>query len=205
MKKHELPALSYAFDALEPYIDAKTVEIHYGKHHKGYVDKLNVALEKYPHLFDRKVEEILKDLNSVPADIRTTVKNNGGGHINHNLYWETMASSGKGGKAGGKILDAIKKAFGDFEKFKEQFSNAAAGHFASGWCWLVVNEDGEIEIMTTKDHESPVSFGKKPILVLDVWEHAYYLKYQNRRTEYIENWWNVVNWKRVEDNYLNAL
>ncbi len=198
MKKHELPALPYAFNALEPYMDAKTVEIHWGKHHKTYVDKLNSALEKHPELFEKSVEKLLKNLNAVPEDIRTAVRNFGGGHANHSLFWEVM--TGKKMEYKGKVLDKIKKDFGSFSEFQKQFTDKATTLFGSGYCWLVVS-DGKLEIMTTKDQDSPLSVGKKPILVIDVWEHSYYLKYQNRRAEYVEAWWNLVNWKRVEELY----
>ena len=202
MQKHILPKLPYAFGALEPYMDAKTVEIHWGKHHQGYVDKLNLALEKHPKLFERSVEELLADLNSIPEDIRTAVRNFGGGHANHSLFWSCMAPKA-GGEPSGKTLDAIKKNFGSFEEFKKQFSDKAMTLFGSGYAWLVSNGD-KLEIMTTKDQDSPLSIGKKPLLVIDLWEHSYYLKFQNRRNEYVGAWWNLVNWEMVERNYENA-
>jgi superoxide dismutase, Fe-Mn family len=199
MKKHILPKLPYAFDALEPYMDAKTVELHYSKHHQTYCDKLNAALEKHPQLFDKSVEELLTNLNAVPEDIRTAVRNFGGGLANHNVFWECMAKGG--GKAGGAILKRIEQDFGTFEEFRRQFTEKATTLFGSGYTWLVVGENDKLEIMNTKDQDSPLSVGKKPVLVIDVWEHAYYLKYQNRRAEFIEAWWNLVNWKQVEKNY----
>lgn len=198
MNKHSLPKLPYAFDALEPYMDAKTVEIHYSKHHQTYCDKLNLALEKHPALFDKTVEELLIGLDKVPKDIQTAVRNFGGGYVNHNVFWECM--SPKKTEAHGKVLDAIKKDFGSFEEFKKQFTQNATTLFGSGYTWLVLS-NGKLEIINTKDQDSPLSVGKKPLLVIDVWEHAYYLKYQNRRAEFIENWWNMVNWKQVEKNF----
>jgi len=198
MNKHSLPKLPYAFDALEPYMDAKTVEIHYSKHHQTYCDKLNLALEKHPALFDKTVEELLIGLDKVPKDIQTAVRNFGGGYVNHNVFWECMRP--KKTEAHGKVLDAIKKDFGSFEEFKKQFTQNATTLFGSGYTWLVLS-NGKLEIINTKDQDSPLSVGKKPLLVIDVWEHAYYLKYQNRRAEFIENWWNMVNWKQVEKNF----
>ncbi len=201
MNKHSLPKLPYSFDALEPYMDAKTVEIHYGKHHQGYCDKLNVALEKHPVLFDKKVEDLLSDLNSVPEDIRVAVRNFGGGFVNHNIFWDCMTSVSNSGKCTGKILEAINRDFGSFDLFKEKFTDSATKLFGSGYCWLVSNSDKKLEIINTKDQDSPLSMGKRPVLVLDVWEHAYYLKYQNRRPEFIGAWWNLINWKQVEKNF----
>lgn len=199
-----LPKLPYAFDALESYMDAKTVEIHYTKHHQGYCDKLNSALERHPVLFDKKVEELLSDLGSVPEDIRTAVRNFGGGFVNHNLFWECMHPASESNlHAKGKIAEAINRDFGSFDNFKKQFTDRATALFGSGYAWLVIDSDGKLEIMTTKDQDSPLSVGKKPILVIDVWEHSYYLKYQNRRVEFIEAWWNLVNWEKVEKNYLS--
>jgi superoxide dismutase, Fe-Mn family len=197
---YKLPELPYGFDALEPYMDAKTVEIHYGKHHKGYCDKLNIALEKHPELFKKKVEELLTDLDSVPEDVKKAVRNFGGGFVNHNMFWACMKfNSGSENKPSGKILEAINKDFGNFDAFKEKFTASAATLFGSGYCWLVVNFENKLEIITTKDQDSPLSIGKKPVLVIDVWEHAYYLKYQNKRPEFIEAWWNLVNWDKVEE------
>jgi Fe-Mn family superoxide dismutase len=200
--KHTLPELPYAFNALEPHIDAKTMEIHYGKHHQGYVDKLNAALEGRADLQELSVEELLSDLDRVPEDIRTAVRNNGGGHANHSLFWKMMKPGG--GELQGELKEAIDRKFGDLSKFQEAFTNAAATLFGSGWAWLVVNKEGELEIIQTPNQDSPLSRGLKPVLGLDVWEHAYYLHYQNRRPEYINAWWNVVNWDNAEDNYRKA-
>ncbi len=194
--KFELPELPYGYDALEPYIDAKTMEIHYSKHHQAYLNNLNSALEKHPEL-NKPVEEMLKDLDSVPEDIRTAVRNNGGGFYNHSLFWACMTPGG-GGEPQDKTGETIKNAFGNFAKFKEEFSKAAAGRFGSGWAWLVRDASGKLSITSTANQDSPLSGGLAPILCLDVWEHAYYLKFQNRRPEYIEAWWNVVNWEQVE-------
>ena len=196
---YTLPELPYAFDALEPYMDAQTVEIHYSKHHKTYVDKLNTALEKHPELFKKSVEELLIDLNKLPEDIRTAVRNFGGGHANHSFFWPCMAPK-SGGVPNGKLLAAITTDFGSFDAFKKQFTDTATTLFGSGYCWLVLTGK-KLEIMITKDQDSPLSAGKKPLLVIDVWEHAYYLKYQNRRAEFISAWWNLVDWKYVEENF----
>ena len=195
--KHELPKLHYKYDALEPYIDAKTMEIHYTKHHQAYIDKLNIALEKYLELEKKKVEELLKNINSVPEDIRTAVKNHGGGHFNHSLFWELLK---KDVKFEGNIVEAIEKGFGNFEEFKKKFSEAAMNRFGSGWAWLVLN-NSKLEVYSTANQDSPLIEGKIPILGLDVWEHAYYLKYQNRRAEYIEAFFNIINWKKVNELY----
>jgi Fe-Mn family superoxide dismutase len=197
---HTLPKLEYAYDALEPYIDARTMEIHYTKHHQTYIDKFNAALKGHGALEALNVEKLIRDLNAVPEAIRTAVRNHGGGHANHSFFWPTLK---KGGKAGGPAVEAIAKKFGSFDKFKEDFSNAAALLFGSGWAWLAVNK-GELEILTTPNQDSPVSQGKIPILGIDVWEHAYYLKYQNRRAEYVANWWNVVNWTKVAAMFVAA-
>ncbi|MGV8142756.1 MAG: superoxide dismutase [Candidatus Pacearchaeota archaeon] len=200
MQKHSLPALPYAVDALEPYMDAKTVEIHHGKHHKTYVDKLNLALEKHPTLFDKPIEELLTHLDKVPEDIRTAVRNAGGGHANHKLFWEILSPHKQ--EAHGKILDAIVDSFGSFEEFKKQFSEKSLAFFGSGWVWLVVDlKTKKLEIACTGNQDTPLSSGKQPVLVIDLWEHAYYLKYQNRRNEFIEAWWNLINWKRVTELY----
>ncbi|GAP64160.1 MAG: superoxide dismutase [Ardenticatenia bacterium] len=200
---HELPALPYAYDALEPYIDARTMEIHHTKHHQGYVNNLNKALEAYPHLQDKSVEELLRNIESVPEDIRTAVRNNGGGHANHSLFWTIMAPNA-GGAPSGELAAAIDAAFGSFDAFKEAFSKAAATRFGSGWAWLVVTAFGELKVYSTPNQDSPYMFGHTPILGLDVWEHAYYLNYQNRRGDYIGNWWNVVNWDKVAEYYAAA-
>src|SRR5690606_4755013 len=203
MAKHALPDLPYPHDALEPYIDAQTMQIHHGKHHATYVNNLNAALEKYPELQNKSVEELLKDINSVPEDIRTALRNNGGGHHNHSLFWRIMGPN-KGGEPTGALADAINKAFGSFAAFKEEFTKAATTRFGSGWAWLVVDKDGNLKVISTPNQDSPLMEGLTPILGLDVWEHAYYLKYQNRRPEYIQNWWNVVDWDAVSEEYQKA-
>ena len=190
-----LPALPYANDALAPHIDARTMEIHHDKHHGGYVKNLNAAIEKAPNLAGKSLDALLKDLNAVPDAVRTAVRNNGGGHWNHSLFWEIMSPKG-GGEPGGKLADAIKKSFGDFAKFKEQFAAAATSRFGSGWAW-VVNDGGKLAIMSTPNQDNPAMDGKHAIMGLDVWEHAYYLNYQNRRADYITAWWNVVNWDAI--------
>ncbi len=192
---HELPALPYDYKALEPHIDARTMEIHHSKHHQGYVSKLNAALEKHPDLGSKNVEALIGDLDSLPDDIRVAVRNNGGGHANHSLFWQIMKPNG-GGKPSGALADAINSTFGDFDQFKQQFSNAAATRFGSGWAWLVA-VDGKLIVESTPNQDSPLMRGMTPILGLDVWEHAYYLKYQNRRPDYIAAWWNVINWDDV--------
>jgi superoxide dismutase, Fe-Mn family len=193
---HTLPPLPYATNALEPHIDAQTMEIHHGKHHAAYVTNLNAALDKAPELKDKPLEELLKNLNAVPEAVRTAVRNNGGGHWNHSQFWKTMGPNA-GGAPTGKLADAINSAFGDFEKFKEQFQAAGAGRFGSGWVWLV-KEGGKLAITSTPNQDNPIMDGKPaPILGNDVWEHAYYLKYQNRRPDYLKAWWNVVNWGEV--------
>ena len=202
MNKHILPKLPYAFDALEPYMDAKTVEIHYSKHHQTYCDKLNAALEKHPALSEKKVEELLVELDKMPADIKTAVRNFGGGYVNHNVFWECM--SPKKTEASGKVLAAINKDFGSYEEFHKQFTEKATTLFGSGYTWLVKDKSGKLEIVNTKDQDSPFSVGKTPVLVIDVWEHSYYLKHQNRRAEYITAWWSLVNWNQVEKNYETA-
>lgn len=199
--KHTLPKLSYKYDALEPFIDAKTMEIHYTKHHQTYVDKLNATLEKYPDLQNKKVEELLKDINALPADIRIPVRNHGGGHFNHSLFWELLK---KGEKISGDIAKVIDKEFGNFDEFKKKFSEVALGRFGSGWAWLAVNK-GKLEIYSTSNQDSPLLEGKIPVLGLDVWEHAYYLHYQNRRAEYVEAFWNIINWKKVNELYRKAI
>ncbi len=191
-----LPKLPYAYDALEPYIDARTMEIHYTKHHQAYLDKLNAALEKYPELQKKKAEELLTDLNKIPEEIRMIVRNHGGGYVNHSLFWELL--SPKGGKISGEISKKIDNAFGNFEEFKKKFTEAALGRFGSGWVWLVLS-NGILEVMSTGNQDSPLMEGKKPLLGLDVWEHAYYLKYQNKRADYVAAFWNVVHWAKVEE------
>jgi Fe-Mn family superoxide dismutase len=190
-----LPALPYAYDALEPHIDARTMEIHHTKHHQAYVNNLNAAIEKAPELANKSLDDLMRGINSVPEAVRTAVRNNGGGHWNHSMFWELMGAN-KGGEPTGKLADAIKNTFGDFSKFKEQFAAAGAGRFGSGWAWLV-NDGGKLSITSTPNQDNPLMDGKTAILGLDVWEHAYYLKYQNRRPDYITAWWNVVNWDAV--------
>ena len=192
---YDLPKLPYSYDALEPHIDARTMEIHYSKHHAGYVSKLNAALEKHPDLQGQTVEDLIKGIDSVPEGIRTAVRNNGGGHANHSLFWTVMGPGG-GGEPGGKLGDAIQSTFGDFATFKDQFSNAAATRFGSGWAWLVAS-GAKLAVESTPNQDSPLMEGRTPILGLDVWEHAYYLKYQNKRPDYIAAWWNVINWDEV--------
>lgn len=200
---HVLPNLPYPYDALEPHIDAKTMEIHHTKHHQAYINNLNKALEKYPELQKKSVEELVKNLNAVPEDIRTAIRNNGGGHLNHSMFWQMMTPNGLG-EPSGKLGDTLVKKFGTFAKFKEDFSNAATTRFGSGWVWLVVNAHCDLEIVSTPNQDNPLTDGKKPLLGLDVWEHAYYLKYQNKRPEYIAAFWNVVNWQQAEENYKKA-
>jgi Fe-Mn family superoxide dismutase len=198
----KLPPLPYGFDALEPYIDAKTMEIHHDKHHGGYVNNLNKALEGHADLQRLSIEELLRGIDKVPEAIRTAVRNNGGGHANHSLFWPSMKKGG-GGEAKGEIAEAIKSAFGSFSEFKTKFNDAATKRFGSGWAWLLIN-NGKLAIESTANQDSPLMEGKKPVMGLDVWEHAYYLKYQNRRPEYIEAWWNVVNWDQINQNFAQA-
>ena len=205
---YELPKLSYSYDALEPWIDARTMEIHHSKHHAAYVAKLNEALDKHPTFAKatagkselESLEELLKNLDSVPEDIRTAVRNHGGGHYNHSIFWKIMVPK-SGGEPSGKLYEAIKLNFGDFQKFKEEFSKTALGVFGSGWAWLTIDQGKKLKVIMTPNQDSPISKEGKPLLGLDVWEHAYYLKYQNRRQEYIDAWWNVVNWAEVEKNF----
>jgi superoxide dismutase, Fe-Mn family len=196
---HELPPLPYDYNALEPHIDEQTMRIHHDKHHAAYVNNLNAALEKHPDLQQKSIEDLVKGINSVPEDIRTAVRNNGGGHVNHTMFWEIMGP-GKGGQPTGPIGDAIKSSFGAFDTFKEQFTKAATTRFGSGWAWLI-DAGGKLAIESTANQDSPLMEGKKPLLGLDVWEHAYYLKYQNRRPDYIGAWWNVVNWDAVNKRF----
>jgi Fe-Mn family superoxide dismutase len=193
---HTLPPLPYAFDALEPHIDAKTMEIHHGKHHQAYVNNLNAALEKAPELQNKSLDDLLKNLNTVPEAIRNAVRNNGGGHWNHTMFWQIMAPNA-GGAPSGALGDAITKAFGGLDKLKEQLNAAGVARFGSGWAWLIVERGGGLKIESTPNQDNPLMEGKTAILGVDVWEHAYYLKYQNRRPDYLAAWWNVVNWKEV--------
>jgi superoxide dismutase, Fe-Mn family len=192
---HSLPPLPYPTDALEPHIDKQTMEIHHGKHHNAYVTNLNAALEKHPDLQSKSVEDLLRSINTVPEDIRTAVRNNGGGHANHAMFWQIMGPNA-GGAPTGAIADAITGSFGSFDAFKEQVSKAGVGRFGSGWAW-VIDQGGKLVIESTANQDSPLMEGKKPVFGVDVWEHAYYLKYQNRRPDYIAAWWNVVNWAEV--------
>jgi Fe-Mn family superoxide dismutase len=196
-----LPPLPYSADALEPHIDKMTMEIHHGKHHNAYVTNLNKALESAPNLANKTVEELLaNNCAIVPDNIKTAVRNNGGGHINHSMFWTIMAPKG-GGQPGGKLADAIKSAFGGFDPFKEKFNNGGATRFGSGWAWLVKDGAGKLDIISTANQDSPIMEGKFPVMGLDVWEHAYYLKYQNRRPDYMAAWWNVVNWAEIEKRF----
>ncbi len=197
---HEVPALPYPFDALEPHIDARTMEIHHDRHHAAYVNNLNKALEKHHDLQSKSVEDLLRDLNKVPEDIRTAVRNNGGGHANHSLFWPIMSPEG-GGEPEGDLAKAIRDTFGDFKSFQEKLASAAAGRFGSGWAWLSVEKGGKLRVEDTPNQDSPLSQGRTPILGVDVWEHAYYLKYQNKRPDYVSAWWNVVNWEEVAKRY----
>ena len=192
---HQLPPLPYGFDALEPHIDAKTMEIHHDKHHATYVTKLNEALEKAPELKEKKVEDLLRGINDVPEAIRTAVRNHGGGHVNHTLFWEVMGPGG-GGTPSGELAEAIQRDFGSFESFKEKLTNAAANQFGSGWGWLVA-DGGKLDVIARPNQDSPLMEGKTPLLGVDVWEHAYYLKYQNRRPDYLAAWWNTIQWDAV--------
>ena len=196
---HSVPPLPYDYNALEPHIDEQTMRIHHDKHHAAYVNNLNAALEKHPELQSKSVEDLVKGINTVPEDIRTAVRNNGGGHINHTMFWEIMGP-GKGGEPTGRIGDAIKSSFGDFEKFKTQMNDAGVKRFGSGWAWLI-DAGGKLVIESSANQDSPLMEGKKPLLGIDVWEHAYYLKYQNRRPDYLAAWWNTVNWAKVAERF----
>ena len=208
MTKHVLPDLPYAYDALEPYISKEIMMLHHDKHHAAYVTNLNAALEKYPELFSKSAEELLSDLESVPEEIRTAVRNNAGGHVNHSMFWEIMAPNA-GGQPSGKLAKEITKYFGSFEEFQAKFNDAGTKRFGSGWVWLVKNtrsagsgqEDGALEIISTANQDNPMSDGLTPIMGNDVWEHAYYLQYKNVRPDYLKAWWNVVNWQEVEKRF----
>ena len=197
---HEVPPLPYPYNALEPHIDEQTMRIHHDKHHAAYVAKLNEALQNHSQLQSKSVEELLSGLSSLPDSIRTAVNNHGGGHLNHTIFWNTMGPNA-GGQPSGALADAIKSTFGSFDSFKEKFSAAAAGRFGSGWGWLCLEKSGALLLRDFANQDNPLTAGLKPVLGLDVWEHAYYLKYQNRRPDYIAAWWNVVNWKAVEQLY----
>lgn len=200
----ELPALPYSFDALEPVIDARTVEIHYTKHHATYLKNTNAAIEKHPEFFDWTLEKILSNLDQIPEDIRTALRNNGGGVFNHNIYWFNLAPASSAAEPSGKIAEAINRKFGDLASFKAEYEKAGLGRFGSGYAWLSAKPDGELVLHSTANQDSPLQEGLIPLLVVDVWEHAYYLKYQNRRAEYLGNFWNIVNWNEVEKRY-NAI
>ena len=197
-----LPPLPYDFAALEPHIDAKTMEIHHGKHHQTYVNNLNAAIEKAPELAKKSLDDLLRNVSTLPEAVRAPIRNNAGGHWNHSMFWQIMAAKA-GGEPGGKLGQAITGTFGDFAKFREQFSAAGVGRFGSGWAWLI-NTGGKLSIISTPNQDNPLMEGQKAIMGLDVWEHAYYLKYQNRRPDYIQAWWNVVNWKEIESRYASA-
>ena len=197
---YELPKLPYAYDALEPHIDARTMEIHYTKHHQAYITNVNNALKDHPELAKKSVEDLIRNLNAVPESIRTAVRNNAGGHANHSFFWKIMGPKA-GGEPKGKLADAIKSTFGGFDQFKEKFQAAGAARFGSGWAWLVLNKQGKLEITSTPNQDNPIMDGHRPVLGVDVWEHAYYLKYQNRRPDYLKAWWNVVNWAAVGQHY----
>jgi Fe-Mn family superoxide dismutase len=192
---HQLPALPYDAAALEPHIDAQTMQIHHGKHHAAYVNNLNAALEKHAALQSKSAEELIKGLSTVPEDIRTAVRNNGGGHVNHTMFWQIMGP-GKGGAPTGAIADAINGAFGSFDAFKDLMNKGGVGRFGSGWVWLV-DSGGKLSVESTANQDNPMMEGKRAIMGIDVWEHAYYLKYQNRRPDYLSAWWNTVNWEEV--------
>jgi Fe-Mn family superoxide dismutase len=194
------PDLPYAYDAFEPYFDAKTMEIHYAKHHRAYYDKFGAAIANYPELQRKTIAEILRNLSALPESIRTIVRNNGGGFYHHNLWWAEIKPDG-GGEPRGKMAEIINQKFGTFNNFKTQFTQVATGIFGSGWAWLIKKQSGEIDLMATPNQDSPLSDGLNPLLGLDVWEHAYYLQYQNRRADFIAAWWNVINWERVEERY----
>lgn len=201
---YKLPNLPYSFDALEPYIDAQTMEIHYTKHHQGYVNNLNAAVEEYKELQNRDLKDLLKDLSALPDPVRTAIRNQGGGDFNHSMFWLLMKKNG-GGKPSGQLGQAINKAFESFESFQNEFNTAAKGVFGSGWAWLCLDAQGKLFITSTHNQDNPISKGYEPILGLDVWEHAYYLKYQNRRPDYISAWWHVINWDQAEENYRSII
>jgi Fe-Mn family superoxide dismutase len=200
---YELPPLPYPNNALEPHIDAKTMEIHHDKHHAAYITNVNKALEGSPELSSLPIDDLIANLDKVPEGVRTAVRNNGGGHSNHSFFWKILGPGGSG-QPSGPIAAAIDEAFGSFEAFKEKFNAAGAARFGSGWAWLILNKAGKLEIVSTPNQDSPIMDGNKPILGVDVWEHAYYLNYQNRRPDYLKAWWNAVNWSAVNDNYAAA-
>ncbi|MUL36330.1 superoxide dismutase [Gloeocapsopsis dulcis] len=196
----ELSSLPYNYDALEPYIDAQTMQLHHDMHHQTYVNNLNAAVEKHAELQSKSLEDLVRELNSIPDDVRSAVRNSGGGHINHTMFWEIMGSNA-GGEPTGAVGEAIQDTFGDFETFKQRFNDAGTKQFGSGWVWLVRSPDGKLEVMSTPNQDSPITQGYFPIMGNDVWEHAYYLKYQNRRAEYLKQWWNVVNWDEINKRF----
>jgi Fe-Mn family superoxide dismutase len=196
----KLPDLPYAFDALEPHIDARTMEIHHGKHHAAYTNNLNTALEKHPDLQGKSIEDLLRGIDTIPDDIRTAVRNNGGGFANHSLFWVIMSPDG-GSEPSGQLADAISEKFGSFDDFKKKLSSAAVAQFGSGWGWLVKDGSGNLDLYSTPNQDSPIMKGHTPILGVDVWEHAYYLNYQNRRPDYLQAWWNTVNWSEIERRF----
>ena len=203
MASHELPQLPYGYDALEPHIDARTMEIHHSKHHNAYVTNLNAALEKEARLQQAPIEVLLSDLSTAPEAIRTAVRNNGGGHFNHSLFWSIMGKD-KGGAPSGELAKALERRFGSFDSFQDTFAKAATTRFDSGWAWLSLDRKGELLVHSTANQDTPLMEGNRPLAGLDVWEHAYYLKYQNRRPDYIAAWWNVVDWEAVAENYRKA-
>ncbi len=196
----KLPELDYEYDALEPYIDKMTMEIHHTRHHQAYIDNLNKALEGYEKYQEMNIKDLIANLDTLPEEIQTAVRNNGGGHLNHSIFWKVMSPKG-GGNPVGEVAKKIEEDLGGFDKFKEKFKKAALGRFGSGWAWLVVNKDGKFEILSTANQDNPISEGKEPLLGIDVWEHAYYLKYQNKRADYIDSWFNVVDWNIIEEKY----
>jgi Fe-Mn family superoxide dismutase len=200
---HEVPALPYAYNALEPHIDEQTMHLHHDKHHAAYVTKLNGAIEKHPELGSKSAEELIRNLSALPEDVRGVIRNNGGGHVNHTMFWQIMGAN-KGGNPKGAIADAITKTFGSFDAFKEKFEAAGVNQFGSGWAWLVKTKSGEFKITSTPNQDNPISSGEFPVLGNDVWEHAYYLKYQNKRPDYLKAWWNVVNWDEVNKRLAQA-
>jgi len=200
---YELPPLPYPYDALEPHIDARTMQLHHDAHHAGYVRNLNAAVARYPELAQRSAEELIRQLNTLPEDVRTAIRNHGGGHVNHTLFWQIMSPKG-GGQPRGELAKEIDRYFGSFSKFQDLLTQTALGVFGSGWAWLTVDSSGALRVEPTPNQDNPLTQGRTPILGVDVWEHAYYLKYQNRRAEYVKAWWNVVNWDRVAELYLQA-
>ncbi len=199
-KLHTLPDLPYEYDALELYIDSETMKLHHDKHHAAYVKNLNDALSKHEEIFDKSLEDLIKNINEVPEDIRTAVKNNGGGHLNHSMFWQIMKPNG-GGKPSGELDEEIKKHFGSFEDFQNKFNDVGVKRFGSGWVWLVKDKDGKLDVISTANQDNPISEGLLPIMGNDVWEHAYYLKYKNARPDYLKAWWNIVNWEEVQNRF----